>query len=75
LNRAKISLNFAGRRAVDDIRRDEQAAGDRPMSTADLAGAGENRAVDDAANPMVQDGEDGAAPLLPENEAGDLRRH
>jgi hypothetical protein len=60
---------------VDDVRHDDQRASDRPISTADLAGQSdklhaEGRTVDD-----VGEREATAAPLLPDNEADDLRKH
>lgn len=58
---------------MDDLRRDDAGAGDRPISTADLVTPGENDSRPGNGTDL-RDREETAAPLLPENEVGDLRK-
>jgi hypothetical protein len=61
---------------VNDIRRDgDPDAGGRPMSTADLADSSGTRPDDRHSDSDVPADDAATAPLLAEDEAGDLRRH
>lgn len=57
---------------MDDHRQDDQGAAERPISTADLAGQTEVRVSE---TPADGDHDRTPSPLLPETEAGDLRKH
>lgn len=60
---------------MNDIRReDDRDASDRPMSTADLADSSATHSDDSRSDSDVQ-ADAATAPLLTEDEAGDLRRH